>query len=85
MTIGIPPVIDAAQSVGTNADRAYEIMREQLIMLEIRPGEPINERGHRAPERGARAGGSAERGWAIQARREPRTVVIERCGGEGRQ
>ncbi|MBY4211800.1 GntR family transcriptional regulator [Rhodococcus fascians] len=43
MTIEIQPVMDATQFVGTNADRAYEIVREQLIMLEIRPGEPIND------------------------------------------
>src|SRR5262245_54595805 len=27
----------------TNADRAYEIVRERLVMLDIRPGEPIND------------------------------------------
>lgn len=31
--------------VGTesNADRAYEVIRERLVMLDIRPGEPIND------------------------------------------
>ena len=27
----------------TNADRAYDIVRERLVMLDIRPGEPIND------------------------------------------
>jgi DNA-binding GntR family transcriptional regulator len=27
----------------TNADRAYETVRERLVMLDIRPGEPIND------------------------------------------
>lgn len=27
----------------SNADRAYEIIRERLVMLDIRPGEPIND------------------------------------------
>ncbi|MFW0795829.1 GntR family transcriptional regulator [Gordonia sp. CPCC 205515] len=27
----------------TNAERAYEILLERLIMLDIRPGEPIND------------------------------------------
>lgn len=30
-------------SNGTNADRAYETIRERLVMLDIRPGEPIND------------------------------------------
>lgn len=29
--------------VETNADRAYEVIRERLVMLDIRPGEPIND------------------------------------------
>jgi len=33
----------ADAGVETNADRAYEIMRERLVMLDIRPGEPIND------------------------------------------
>src|ERR1044071_7390532 len=33
-----------AESAGeTNADRAYEVVRERLVMLDIRPGEPIND------------------------------------------
>jgi DNA-binding GntR family transcriptional regulator len=27
----------------TNADRAYDMVRERLVMLDIRPGEPIND------------------------------------------
>lgn len=27
----------------TNADRAYEVIRERLVMLDIRPGDPIND------------------------------------------
>lgn len=27
----------------TNADRAYESIRERLVMLDIRPGDPIND------------------------------------------
>ena len=32
-------------AIGTesNADRAYEVIRERLVMLDIRPGEPIND------------------------------------------
>lgn len=28
---------------GTNAERAYDVIRERLIMLDIRPGDPIND------------------------------------------
>lgn len=34
---------DTHSSAETNADRAYEIIRERLVMLDIRPGEPIND------------------------------------------
>jgi DNA-binding GntR family transcriptional regulator len=27
----------------SNADRAYEVIRERLVLLDIRPGEPIND------------------------------------------
>lgn len=30
-------------STESNADRAYEVIRERLVMLDIRPGEPIND------------------------------------------
>jgi DNA-binding GntR family transcriptional regulator len=30
-------------TVESNADRAYEVIRERLVMLDIRPGEPIND------------------------------------------
>ena len=32
-----------AAGTETNADRAYDIVRERLVMLDIRPGEPIND------------------------------------------
>lgn len=35
--------LDTGADVETSADRAYEIVRERLVMLEIRPGEPIND------------------------------------------
>ena len=37
--------IQTGTDVGTesNADRAYEVIRERLVMLDIRPGEPIND------------------------------------------
>jgi DNA-binding GntR family transcriptional regulator len=34
---------DADHAVETNADRAYEMVRERLVLLDIRPGEPIND------------------------------------------
>ncbi|KIU15258.1 GntR family transcriptional regulator [Mycolicibacterium llatzerense] len=35
---------DSTPAIGeTNADRAYEIVRERLVMLDIRPGDPIND------------------------------------------
>ncbi len=33
----------AETTAETSADRAYEIVRERLVMLDIRPGEPIND------------------------------------------
>ncbi|MGU3586762.1 GntR family transcriptional regulator [Rhodococcus sp. C26F] len=36
-------VADVGSASATNADRAYEIVRERLVMLDIRPGEPIND------------------------------------------
>lgn len=38
-----PALLDTLPAVGTHADRAYELVRERLIMLDIRPGEPIND------------------------------------------
>ncbi|MCP9270632.1 GntR family transcriptional regulator [Mycolicibacterium arenosum] len=29
--------------IETSADRAYDVIRERLVMLDIRPGEPIND------------------------------------------
>jgi DNA-binding GntR family transcriptional regulator len=43
--------VDADASAETNADRAYELVRERLVMLDIRPGEPIND-DHLAAELG---------------------------------
>ncbi len=34
---------DAEVHAETNADRAYEVVRDRLVMLEIRPGEPVND------------------------------------------
>ena len=28
---------------GTYADTAYEVIRDRLVMLDIRPGDPIND------------------------------------------
>lgn len=42
---------DPDTSAETNADRAYEIVRERLVMLDIRPGEPLND-DHLAAELG---------------------------------
>lgn len=36
---------------GTNADSAYEVIRDRLVMLDIRPGDPIND-DHLAAEMG---------------------------------
>jgi DNA-binding GntR family transcriptional regulator len=33
----------AEATAESNADRAYEVIRERLVMLDIRPGEPIND------------------------------------------
>ena len=33
------------QPLMSNADRAYQLIRERLIMLDIRPSEPINDEG----------------------------------------
>ena len=42
---------DTVASAETNAGRAYEIVRDRLVMLDIRPGEPIND-DHLAGELG---------------------------------
>jgi DNA-binding GntR family transcriptional regulator len=42
---------DADAGAETNADRAYESIRERLVLLDIRPGEPIND-DHLATELG---------------------------------
>ena len=43
MNLAHSSVADTASNGGTNAERAYEIIRERLVMLDIRPGEPIND------------------------------------------
>ncbi|QSE79331.1 GntR family transcriptional regulator [Rhodococcus koreensis] len=43
MSLAHSSVADTASNGGTNAERAYEIIRERLVMLDIRPGEPIND------------------------------------------
>ncbi|MCV7420406.1 GntR family transcriptional regulator [Mycobacterium yunnanensis] len=40
MTLADQPVDVGAER---GADRAYELIRERLVMLDIRPGEPIND------------------------------------------
>ncbi|MEU7818745.1 GntR family transcriptional regulator [Pseudonocardia sp. NPDC049154] len=35
--------VAAAGEVGSLADRAYEAIRDRLVMLEIRPGDPLND------------------------------------------
>jgi DNA-binding GntR family transcriptional regulator len=51
MTLTELSFVDTDGSAETNADRAYEIVRERLVMLDIRPGEPIND-DHLAAELG---------------------------------
>ncbi|MGY4650651.1 GntR family transcriptional regulator [Mycobacterium sp. URHB0021] len=51
MTLTDLSIVDTDGSPETNADRAYEIVRERLVMLDIRPGEPIND-DHLAAEFG---------------------------------
>ena len=43
MTLMDFPSDSVAPASETNADRAYEVIRERLVMLDIRPGEPIND------------------------------------------
>ena len=43
MTLSGSSFAEADAGAETNADRAYEVVRERLIMLDIRPGEPIND------------------------------------------
>jgi DNA-binding GntR family transcriptional regulator len=43
MTLSELSFVDPDVGAETNADRAYEIVRERLVMLDIRPGEPIND------------------------------------------
>ena len=50
MTLADLSIVDTDGSAETNADRAYEIVRERLVMLDIRPGEPIIEVGEESIE-----------------------------------
>jgi DNA-binding GntR family transcriptional regulator len=43
MTLSESPFVETDGGAETNADRAYEMVRERLVMLDIRPGEPIND------------------------------------------
>ena len=43
MTLSELSFVEADTGAETNADRAYETLRERLVMLDIRPGEPIND------------------------------------------
>lgn len=51
MTLSDLPRVEADVGAESNADRAYETVRERLVMLDIRPGEPINDE-HLAAELG---------------------------------
>jgi DNA-binding GntR family transcriptional regulator len=51
MTLTDLSIVDTEGNAETNADLAYEIVRERLVMLDIRPGEPIND-DHLAAELG---------------------------------
>jgi DNA-binding GntR family transcriptional regulator len=51
MTLSELSFVDADSGAETNAHRAYETVRERLVMLDIRPGEPIND-DHLAAELG---------------------------------
>jgi len=43
MTLSESSFVETDGGAETNADRAYEMVRERLVMLDIRPGEPIND------------------------------------------
>jgi len=43
MTLTDLSTADDAAAGESNADRAYDVLRERLILLDIRPGEPIND------------------------------------------
>lgn len=43
MTLSELPFVDTETGAESNADKAYETVRERLVMLDIRPGEPIND------------------------------------------
>jgi DNA-binding GntR family transcriptional regulator len=43
MSVIDSPVAEVTLANGTHADFAYEIVRDRLVMLDIRPGDPIND------------------------------------------
>jgi DNA-binding GntR family transcriptional regulator len=43
MTLSESSFVESDRVAETNTDRAYETVRERLVMLDIRPGEPIND------------------------------------------
>ncbi len=43
MSLADSSTADLVSGGGTNAERAYDIVHDRLIMLDIRPGEPIND------------------------------------------
>ncbi|MBB5912190.1 DNA-binding GntR family transcriptional regulator [Nocardia transvalensis] len=43
MSVIDPLVVDTVPVGGTSADSAYQEIRDRLVMLDIRPGDPIND------------------------------------------
>ncbi|MEH3142264.1 MAG: GntR family transcriptional regulator [Mycobacterium kyogaense] len=43
MTSSVVTAVDTDTGAESTADRVYEAVRERLVMLDIRPGEPIND------------------------------------------
>ena len=43
--MSVEPVEAGGGATPSNADLAYQIIRERLVMLDIRPSEPINDEG----------------------------------------
>lgn len=39
----MPTRFEESSNEKTNADRAYDVLQERLVMLDIRPGDPIND------------------------------------------
>lgn len=51
MTVIDSRAVETTSVNGTNADSAYQVIRDRLVMLDIRPGDPIND-DHLAAELG---------------------------------